>query len=118
VVIYLIEEPVDARAGLAKTLRVTVGAPPSAHADANVCFMRREETADMGGMLYDAKCHPQHRGHAVAGPDLATEAIGRGTTGQEVGEAGELLDSQSLEHIRGGECRNASGPAARARIIH
>ncbi len=49
----------------------------------------------MGGVIDDAKFHPHHLGHPFPGPHLAAKAIGLGATVQEVGEAGELLGSQS-----------------------
>jgi hypothetical protein len=54
----------------------------------------------MGGVIEHAKLDTDHLRHALPGPYLATEAIGLGTTVQEVGEAGELLGSQSPGRAR------------------
>lgn len=54
-----------------------------------------EETADMGGVIDDAKRHPYHLGHPFPGPDLAAETLGLGAPVQEGGEAGAWLGSQS-----------------------
>jgi hypothetical protein len=43
------------------------------------------ETANMGGMVYHAPCHPHPLDHPLPSPDLATEPLGFGTTVQEVG---------------------------------
>ena len=54
----------------------------------------------MGGVVQDAKCHPYHRGHALAGPHLAAEAIGLRATVQQVRHTGQLVGSQAAGGAR------------------
>jgi hypothetical protein len=54
----------------------------------------------MHRVVGDAKLQPKDRSDPAPRPDLATEAIGLGTTLQEVGKAGELLGSQSPGRAR------------------
>ena len=54
----------------------------------------------MGGVVQDAKRHPYHRGHALAGPHLAAEAIGLRAAVQQLGHTGQLLGSQAAGGAR------------------
>jgi hypothetical protein len=53
-----------------------------------------EQTAHLDGMVEDAKREANHRGDPSAGPHLAPEAVGFGSTVQEVGPTGQLFGGQ------------------------
>ncbi len=56
----------------------------------------------MGGVVQDAKRHPYHLGHALAGPHLAAESVGFRATMQRLGQTGQLLGGQPTGCSRGG----------------
>ena len=70
-------------------------------------------------MVGDAKLQANDGGDPSAGPELAPEAIGFGTTVQEVGQARELLGGQAAgAPQREADAGGPRGPPSRARVIH